>query len=325
MTERDLVECLRTAIARADGAWVTQPSRLRRRLDEELGGDARRYRAQVHQLVVAAEERIPTRLQRGGWGDGQRDELVDVLVSTRGWTMDASQWAVDTWAAALGIADARPAIPLVSSSDPSPSESSPSARGSSPSPVPSDASQFGPTELPDDGVAEATELPASAPATSQSAPTAQPTRSADLPTRGMKKCTRAAAAFLDRELDVAYDVKAGPTPALLLLALPIGLAAFWMPDLSGVLLVLFVAIILVGRLLWPARILAVSGDQVWLLGSRTHTPRPTAVRAEGRRSDVEFAGGRPFPSVRFAGERVWFQYPITKAAALIPVEPSEGS
>ena len=96
MTDRDLVAPLQAAIARADPAWVSQPSHIRRRLLEELGADARRHRAQVHQLVVAAEERIPIRLRRNGWSPGERDELGHALVASRGWTPDAADWAVTT-------------------------------------------------------------------------------------------------------------------------------------------------------------------------------------------------------------------------------------
>ena len=81
MSERDMVAALQVAIARADASWISQPSHLRRRLEEELGPDAREHRAQIHQLVVAAEERVPIRLKRNGWSPTERREARP---STRG-------------------------------------------------------------------------------------------------------------------------------------------------------------------------------------------------------------------------------------------------
>jgi hypothetical protein len=125
-------------------------------------------------------------------------------------------------------------------------------------------------------------------------------------------------------LDAAYVVKAGPTPAFLLLAVPIGLAAFAVPAASGVLLMLFMLIMVFGSALWPARILAVAGNDVWLLSKKGGlSMKPKAVRAQGTRDEIVFAGGRPFPSVRFAGERLWFQYPITRAARRLPTATAE--
>jgi len=119
MTDHDLVGALRVAITRADPSWVNQTSHLRRRLEEELGTDARGHRTQIHQLIVAAEERVPLRLKRNGWSPIERDELVQLLVTTRGWTADASRWAVTTWAVALGLTNERPATPAPATRSPS--------------------------------------------------------------------------------------------------------------------------------------------------------------------------------------------------------------
>ena len=375
MTERDLVAALQAAIARADPSWVTQPSHLRRRLEEELGVDARPYRAQVHQLSVAAEERVPIRLRRNGWSPIEREELVNLLINTRGWTSVASEWTVDTWAAALGLSDERPPV------------AQPSARERS-VPTPSaDAdirdvaavrAPFGPTEQPSAFVSatempssksfaavaplatevppsstmipgvrsDATELPADPPqATGETAnrpPSNEPrfvplrdasgsspvdaapadrvraiqaTSSADLPRRGMRSCTKWSAKYLERELDVAYAVKRGPTPALLLLALPVVLGMF---VLTGMVPLNLIVLMGVGQVLWPSRIVAVSGDRVWLLSAGRLVAKPKGVIAEGTRDQIEFAGGWPFPSARIAGQRLWFLFPVRGAARRLP-------
>jgi hypothetical protein len=327
MNERDLVDPLKAAIMRADATWVSQPSHLRRRLEEELGPDARRHRAQIHQLVVAAEERIPIRLKRNGWSPGERDELGHLLVATRGWTAEASDWAVATWAAALGLTDERPSAPLL----PTPSEravvepTSPRPRepGAFVGPTDIPSEQFGTaTEMPYEHFGGATELPVNDPAPSV-APRPRSGKPPKALPKGGRGCVRHASKFLGHPLDAAYVAKTRHTPALLLLALPIGLAAFVLPALSGVLLLVFMLIMAFGSQLWPARIVAVQGDDVWLLSKRKGLSiKPKAVLAHGTRSDIEFAGGWPFPSVRFAGERLWFQYPVTSAARRLPANKS---
>ena len=237
MTEFDLVASLQTAIARADATWISQPSHLRRRLEEELGAGARAHRAQIHQLVVAAEERIPIRLKRNGWSPAERDELGHLLVVTRGWTAEASDWAVTTWAAALGLTDERPAVqaavrPVATPARPLPP---PVAH---PAPIPPSGALPGATDLPSRQFAAATDLPSSmfvgatelpsnppppAPANSPasgiphpSSPPAGTTRR--LPTAMTRGTTRKASTYLNQELDVAYEVKASHSPAWLLLA-----------------------------------------------------------------------------------------------------------
>lgn len=136
------------------------------------------------------------------------------------------------------------------------------------------------------------------------------------PTTSARRVSR----FLGHDVDVVYDVKVGPNPALLLLALPIGLAALVAPLLlSGPLSMLFVLVIILGRVLWPSRLLAVQGDHAWLLRkSGILTSKPAAVEFAGSRYDMVYAGGRPFPSVRFGGQRMWFLVPITRAARRLP-------
>lgn len=108
MTHADLADHLRRAVGGADPGWTAQPSRLRRALDDELGPDRHRYRSELHQLVVAADENIPIRLRHAGWSPEARDELAATLMAARGWTEAAATWAVTTWAAALDLIDPTP-------------------------------------------------------------------------------------------------------------------------------------------------------------------------------------------------------------------------
>ncbi len=329
MTERDLVAALQAAILRADSNWVSQPSHLRRRLEEEFGADARQHRAQIHQLIVAAEERIPIRLKRNSWSPTERAELGQMLVVTRGWTAEASDWAVTTWAAALGLTDERPAaVPAVqlTRSEPMPAPQPKRAQGPESGALPA-ATEVPPhhfaeaAELPSEFFAGATELPvngavaaAGLPDTARRAPA-----TSNLPKGGTRGVAKKAVAFLGHPLDAAYLVKAGASPALLLLAVPIGVAGFVNPALGGMLLPLFALIMIFGSAFWPARILALQGDDVWLLAKKQGlSMKPRAVLAQGKRSEIAFAGGRPFPSVRFAGQRLWFQFPVTGAARKLP-------
>jgi hypothetical protein len=375
MTEQDLVDSLKAAIDRSDPSWTTQPSRLRRRLEEELGANARKHRAQVHQLVVAAEERIPLRLKRNGWSPEERAELGDVLVRTRGWTPAAADWTVATWAAALGLSTERPPVPVTNGAPPTtvvPEASSPVAAKSpmnlpvAPTLLPPAASATVlphaplPPAAPIDATvlpaaqAAATVLPGAArgdvpptesaatglpppppdraplpppPARSPgSAPVATPLAavpSDELPRTGMKQCTAKASAFLREDLDVAYDVKVGPTPALLLLIVPVGIAAPFAPlMLRGQLLIAFMVVITLGVMFWPKQILAVKGEQLWLLDNSIVGYKPTRVLAQGTRADLVYAGGWPYGSVRLGETRMWFQPPIGRAARRLPIAQS---
>jgi hypothetical protein len=105
MSDQQIVDHLRHALASADPMWVSQPSRLRRALVDELGSGGHRYRSEIHQLVVAADENVPARLRRAGWSPDVRDELASALIAARGWTQAAATWAVSTWAAALELDD----------------------------------------------------------------------------------------------------------------------------------------------------------------------------------------------------------------------------
>lgn len=361
----DFVAPLRAAIERADPNWMTQPSHLRRRLEEELGPDSRQHRAQVHQLVVAAEERIPVRLQRNGWSPGERAELTGVLVSTRGWTPEASEWAVVTWAAALDLTLDRPEIPepkqvrspvpveateagtwlssatdvpqhhavdatFVSAVPEAPVDTDESADDATVIPrsiVPRPGMPTAPTEVPSSLRDAGTDARPSSPVADVSESrlvdrSVSSVPSDRLPRRGMKATTKRAAKFIGEEIDVAYQVLAGPSPAWLLVTLPIGIASFVLPALSGILVMAFILIVLVGRAAWPKRIVAVSGDRVWLLMARGYSPKPRSIIVETTRDRVEFAGGVP-PSVTIDGQRLWFLFPITSAARKLPAGPRD--
>lgn len=395
-----MVDALRLAVERSDPAWVSQPSHLRRRLDQVLGSSAKPQRTQVHQLVVAAEERIPVRLQRNGWSPTERDELIQLLIDVRGWTEPAAAWAVITWGGALGLTDEvavlpaqrpRPVAPetavaprtappvsetiLPSVIDPThvpdaneltlmPQQSGTGASvpdsstedktvpKATPRPVgPRPLVEVGPTVMPgqdplgpstpqveiwDDLDAasdpsagqvpepDATPGPLTAP---PSTPVAAATPSSELPTKGTKRSTQRAQAFLEsqlggRELDVAYLVKAGPNPALLFCLLPLAILSLFIPA-GGLLIMVFAIAMFIGTAVWPTRMLAVSGDDVWLLRANAIGQKPTSLVATGARHEVAHTDGTPFPAVTFADERLWFQYPVTKGARALAPRPTQ--
>jgi hypothetical protein len=323
MTERDIVTALQAAVARADPSWINQPSHLRRRLEEELGTEARQHRAQIHQLVVAAEERVPIRLKRNGWSPSERAELGQVLVNTRGWTPEASDWAVATWAAALNLSDERPQAPSPAVTTVRPKVDH--AAGATE--VPSDSMpaatelpqlQFPPpTILPPQYAPVATELPSEL-------ATRDPMPPAKLPTRGMRRCTGYASKFLGQEVDVAYEVRGWFSPTLTLLILvPIAVSLLAGPAVRIGIRV-FVLVLAYASFFWPRRVLAVKDNVVWLLSVKkfTYVGKPKKLLAEGTRDDVEFASDWPIPSVRFAGQRHWFHMATASAARRLPTGSS---
>lgn len=352
MNENDMVDELRRAIERSDPSWVNQPSHLRRRLEEELGADARPRRAQIHLLIVGAEERLPARLRRSGWTSVERNRLVELLVTTRGWTPTASHWVVATWAGALGLTDDVPPPLMVGDAsegapDVEPSIEAPSTPDGTATPAtPSAATivpdQAAPRDTPGVTIigSEAAGEPATTPEPAPNGPiersdaadqppaaladrtdarpTDTPTPSAELPARSTGPLTSRASDFISDEVDVAYEVKIGPSPAYMFaLMIVVGLGAFVVVRSVIPFAVAMLVLVAVPRL-WPRRILAVHNERVWLLRSRTFAVTPTAEIATGTRADIEFAGGWPVPSVRFAGERLWFLAPVRAAARLLP-------
>ena len=127
--------------------------------------------------------------------------------------------------------------------------------------------------------------------------------------------TAQAARFLGQPVDVAYDAKDGLNPAFALLGV---LASIPFMAASGV----FGAIGLVAcflsicafRMAVRTTIVAVCGDTVHLIAATRRTATPIRLLHTGTRDDIEFAGNAPFPSVRMAGRRLWFLFPITAAA-----------
>jgi hypothetical protein len=340
MNGDDLVAPLKAAIQRADPSWVTQPSHLRRRLDEELGPDARSYRAQVHQLVVAAEERIPIRLRRNGDSPAERIELVNLLVVTRGWTEAASQWAVATWAAALDLSDDRPAVaptaaPLrqVEIRTPDPTDHARPIAPADPTVLPSEMATAAPADFEPERPAETGQPQWSAPRPAAAgadgaapfavvAPAEEagsgPARA--LPDRAMRGSTKKAAEFLDRSVDVAYVVKVGKSPAWLFLLIVFSVGVFLA---TGLVPLMFVVAFSIAWTVWPARVLAVSGNQVWLLEVTRFSSKPTSLISETSREHIEFAGGWPMSSVRLDGQRLWLPLPVFAAAKRLPAGPAE--
>jgi hypothetical protein len=79
----------------------------------------------------------------------------------------------------------------------------------------------------------------------------------------------------------------------------------------------FVLITIVGRAAWPKRVVAVSGDRVWLIRASGYSAKPRELITETTRDQIEFAGGIP-PSVRIDGQRLWFLFPITSVARKLP-------
>jgi len=113
MNEQDLAATLRQAVELAGDNWRAQPSILKRRLNDILASEATPLRAKVHLLVVAAEEKVPTRLGASGSDPERHREIAAELAATRGWTDAAALWAITTWAAAMGLTPLSVAEPAV--------------------------------------------------------------------------------------------------------------------------------------------------------------------------------------------------------------------
>jgi len=397
MTEIDLVGSLQRAIAQAGTEWTAQPSRLRRRLDEVLGSEARNHRSQVHLIIVAAEEKVPVRLRRTGWSDAERDDVAHALAGARGWTNEAAEWAVVMWAAALGLTDERPAD-LVRATRPVAAEPAvvdlPGSDAPPDTVLPTDGTALpnSDTVLPTDGTVlptdgtvlpaagtvlpaaglgspaegtvlpneagalpEPTVLPTPVASTGYAAPTVLPTPespptpvaipdlpppspaaipealpaprvpladvvpTSELPTKNTKSFTKRAAKSLGHDVDVAYEVRGGPNPAIILgFALPIGLIGVMLPNglVRIVCILVFTALMISLRL--TTKVLALRGDDVWLLGTGLFSAKLSKPTKSSRRADIEFAAGAPFSSIRLDGQRLWFFANSAKVAHLLP-------
>jgi hypothetical protein len=103
---------LLTALTRVvDSGAASRPGQLRSLLESELGrSDALRLRGRIHQLVVAAEEHVPSRLSAVAPLTAEsRDRVAGDLASARGWSRAAAGDTTRLWSLALGLAVAEPA------------------------------------------------------------------------------------------------------------------------------------------------------------------------------------------------------------------------
>jgi hypothetical protein len=146
MTEQ-LADVLRRVLSESDDGWTKQPGVLRSRLNAAVGADATALRPRIHQLVVAADEKIPARLRSAGADPASIDELSSVLAAARGWTQEAARSTVVTWATALGLVDSVVHVPdLTAAPDltlaPDPTALPEATELPTPAPLPE------PTELP---------------------------------------------------------------------------------------------------------------------------------------------------------------------------------
>jgi hypothetical protein len=132
--------------------------------------------------------------------------------------------------------------------------------------------------------------------------------------------TRRAAELLERDVDLAFSVRTGPGPLPLVAVVVVGTAALFL--LGGPVGTLIWILCLLGLLglsfASPFRVLALSGDEVWLLGTRNPlSAKPTTVLHHGTRDELRPAGGWVLPVVSFGGERLRFFMPTVKAARLL--------
>ena len=322
MSERDLVGDLRLALARAGDNWRQPPSLIRRRLDDVLDSDAVAHRSKVHLLVVAAEEKIPTRLERFGREPARIAELAAELAATRGWTTEAAQWSVMTWAEALEP----PTHDTIGMRDPGVRTSVPET-----------------TELPEQiGAPERIELPESIPLPERTElptpmprpaslpppvgpplpPPVEPRTPAGPPTtpRAKQRAKSEVEQFLKQPVDAGFIGFAG-TPVYFFISFLvmciIGLVAmvglFVIEDqhVAYSIYLVFLASAVVTRIVQrssPQRWLALQGDQVQLIGTRRvnrYRVVPTKVLASCPRSEVTPCSGWP-ASIMIGDARVYF-------------------
>ena len=321
MSDPDLSTTLRRAIELAGDRWRAQPSILRRGLNELLGADATRLRAQVHLLVVAADEKVPTRLAVAGGDPARLGEIAQDLAATRGWTDEAASWAVTTWAAAMGPATST-SVPLTSVP---------------PVSVPPVAVVDEMTALPDDPEPVAVSTPpviASAPPVTSALPSAPPPDVGSMTkNRRSQVARRSVERFLGEPVDAVFVgyTGLGPTVHLVLFGFLVvaGIAAMGSivgaaaPPLPRELLLTEACVAIVTglvRRLSPMRWVALQGvrvrsivvQQPWFLGRMT----PERIAFDGPLGSGERVEGSA-RSVMLGDERVYFIPPFTKAAALL--------
>ncbi len=348
LPDEQMVDALRSAMERAGGDWVAQPSRLRVRLEESLGPDARTERGRIHQLMVAADERVPIRLTRTEGDLEEQLKLADMLVTTRGWRPEAATWSVRTWAAALGyrpteansaaeretpapLPPTAPAVPAATVLPNTPPAQLPAATvlpdtppaqpPSPPTPIPPVATVLpAATVLPDTPPAQpSAPTPPPAPVTPAAPnPPLSPTGDAarrvnpELPTGHMKFASGRVTEFLGHSVEAAYPAIFGINlvyPFAIVLLAVIGI----MIPQPGVMVagaVLGAVASLWIRLQLRRALIAVDGDQVTVIAATSRASRPTHVLGVVQRDQVTYAGGGLFPSVRIDDRRLWFLPPF---------------
>jgi hypothetical protein len=291
ITEQEMALTLRRAVKHAGSGWASQPSRLRLSLEQVLGDEARAHRTQIHQLVVAAEERIPARLSAAGDDSSALGrELAYGLASTRGWTVDAAAWAVRTWAASLGtpldpfdvddvIANPPPVLrtgerPVVAptvlpDSAVPPTQLPPPPPPAPAPPVPAPQAPFGPA--PQAPFGPAPQAPFVPSAHARPGPLGRALLSGRLSRRGTAAAVTEATTQLRQPVEAAFPVRS--------------------------------------RFLTVTSVLAFADDHLWVLDGSPPIARPM--------SDMVKAGRGLLPGVRIDGTRYRFLPPTTKAGRMI--------
>lgn len=143
-----ILAALRTALEADHSAFVARPSQLRSRLNRILGEDATTHRRELHLVVTALDENVPTELRAAApLSRADLDRHSEALAAARGWTDEAGATAVGLWVSALGLelrdADSWPA--------PAPRRPGPAADGSWRSSPSSSGSLASGASAPDDG------------------------------------------------------------------------------------------------------------------------------------------------------------------------------
>ncbi len=111
-----VLAALRTALEADRSAYASRPSQLRARLIRILGEDATTFRRDLHLVVTALDENVPTELRAAApLSRADIERHSEALAAARGWTNDAGSTAVQLWVSALDLelsgADPWPAPP----------------------------------------------------------------------------------------------------------------------------------------------------------------------------------------------------------------------
>ena len=103
--EPPVLAALRIALESDHSAYASRPSQLRSRLNRILGEEATTHRREVHLVVTALDENVPTELRAAApLSRADLDRHSEALAAARGWTAEAGAAAVGLWVSALGLA-----------------------------------------------------------------------------------------------------------------------------------------------------------------------------------------------------------------------------